>query len=141
MEGLDSPSPWSDLIDCYRWIRSCSRLLIDLPTGILIDYQSKDITPAIGSANSPTFTGTSTSLLFFVMSSTFTSIFNNEARVKGVRSQRAVRGAGHHRSMLDHAQSRTARRAAVRREVTPFDFNLGRYQVSNSSAILLGLRD
>ena len=29
-----------------------SRLLIDVPTGILIDYRSKDITPAIGSVNS-----------------------------------------------------------------------------------------
>jgi len=35
-----------------------SRLLIDVPTGILIGYRSKDITPAIGSVNSPTFTGT-----------------------------------------------------------------------------------
>ena len=35
-----------------------SRLLIDVPTGILIIRRSKDITPAIGSVNSPTFTGT-----------------------------------------------------------------------------------
>jgi len=33
-------------------------ILIDVPTGILIDCQPKDITPAIGSVNSPTFTGT-----------------------------------------------------------------------------------
>jgi len=63
------------------------------------------------------------------MSSTFSSIFNNEARVEGVRSLRAARGSGRHRSMLDHVQARAARRLAPRREVTPFDFNVGRYQV------------
>jgi len=35
-----------------------SRLLIDVPTGILIDRRSKDITSAIGLVSSPTFTGT-----------------------------------------------------------------------------------
>jgi len=35
-----------------------SRLLIDVLTGILIDCRSKDITPAIGSVNSLSFTGT-----------------------------------------------------------------------------------
>jgi len=35
-----------------------SRLLIDVPTGILIGCRSKDITPAIGSVNSSSFTGT-----------------------------------------------------------------------------------
>jgi len=64
------------------------------------------------------------------MSTVFTSIFNNEARAEGSRSVRAARGRGRHNSMLDHVQSRAARRAAVRQEVTPFDFNIGRYQVS-----------
>ena len=63
------------------------------------------------------------------MSTIFTSIFNNEARAEGSRSVRAARGRGRHNSMLDNVQSRAARRAAVRREVTPFDYNLGRYQV------------
>ena len=36
-----------------------SRLLIDVPTRILIDVRPKDITPAIGSVSLPTFTGTS----------------------------------------------------------------------------------
>jgi len=36
-----------------------SRLLIDVPTGILIDIRSTDITSAIGSVSFPTFTGTS----------------------------------------------------------------------------------
>ena len=35
-----------------------SRLLIDVPTGILIDCRSEDITPAIGSVNSSSLTGT-----------------------------------------------------------------------------------
>jgi len=64
------------------------------------------------------------------MSNTFTSIFSNEARAEGSRSVRAARGSGRHHSMLDHVQSRAARRVAARREVTPFDFNIGWYQVS-----------
>ena len=64
------------------------------------------------------------------MSTSFSSIFSNEARVEGMRSLRATCGSGRHRSMLDNVQSRAARRAAARREVTPFDFNIGRYQVS-----------
>jgi len=36
-----------------------SRLLIDVPTGILIDIRSTDITPAIGSVSLSTFTGNS----------------------------------------------------------------------------------
>jgi len=107
-----------------------SRLLIDVPTGVLIDYRSKDITPAIGSVSSSSFTGTHIITPIITMSTVFTSIFNNEARAEGSRSVRAARSRGHHNSMLDHVQSRAARRAAVRREVTPFDYNLGRYQVS-----------
>ena len=64
------------------------------------------------------------------MSTTFTGIFSNEARAEGSRSVRAARGSGRHRSMLDHVQSRAARRAAAQREVTPFDFNISRYSVS-----------
>ena len=70
------------------------------------------------------------------MSTVFTSIFNNEARAEGSRSVRAARGRGRHHSMLDHVQSRAARRAVVRQEVTPFDFNIGRYQVSPSSDVI-----
>jgi len=65
------------------------------------------------------------------MSTTFTSVFSNEARAEGSRSVRAARGSGRHRSMFDHVQSRAARRAAARREITPFDFNVGRYHVSS----------
>ena len=64
------------------------------------------------------------------MSTVFTSIFNNEARAEGSHSVCAARGRGRHNSMLDHVQGRAARRAAARREVTPFDYNIGRYQVS-----------
>jgi len=64
------------------------------------------------------------------MSTSFTGIFNNETRAQGSRTVRATRGSGRHRSMLDNVQARAARRAAVRREITPFDFNVGRYQVS-----------
>ena len=75
------------------------------------------------------------------MSHTFTSIFNNEARVEGVRSVRAARGSGRHRSMLDYVQSQAARRAEARREVTPFDFNIGCHQVCISSDVVSQLRD
>ena len=95
-----------------------SRFLIDVPTGILIGCRSKDITPAIGSVNSPTFTGTSLSTSSFTMSNVFTSIFNNNAHAEGVRSLRA------------------AHQAAAHREVTPFDFNISRYQVSPSSDVM-----
>ena len=119
-----------------------SRLLINIPTGILIDGRSKDITPAIGSVNSSTFTGTHIHHSHHpTMSTTFSSIFNNEARAEGVHSVRAARGSGRHCSMLDHVQSRAARRAAARWEVTPFDFNIGRYQVSSSSDVVTQLRD
>jgi len=64
------------------------------------------------------------------MSTSFTGIFNNVSRAEGSRTLRATRGSGRHRSMLDNVQARAARRAAVRREITPFDFNIGRYQVS-----------
>jgi len=64
------------------------------------------------------------------MSNVFTSIFNNDARAEGVRSLRAARGRDRHRSMLDYNQSQATRRAAAHREVTPFDFNIGCYQVS-----------
>jgi len=67
------------------------------------------------------------------MSSTFSSIFNSEARAEGMCSVRAARGSGCHRSLLDYNQSQAARCAEARREVTPFDFNIGRYQVSPSS--------
>ena len=70
------------------------------------------------------------------MSTVFTSIFNNEAHAEGSCSVRAARGSGRHRSMLDYVQSRAAHRAAARREVTPFDFNVGRYQVSPSRDIM-----
>ena len=83
-----------------------SRFLIDVPTGILIDCRSKDITSAIGSVNSPTFTGTSTLSSIITMSNVFTSIFSNEARAEGSHSVRAACGSGRHRSMLDHVQSR-----------------------------------
>ena len=115
----------------------CSRLLIDVPTGILIDYRSKDITPAIGSVSSPTFTGTSLSTLSIIMSTVFTSIFSNEARVEGACSVRAACGSGRHCSLLDYNQSRAARCAAANREVTPFDFNISRYQVSSSSDVMV----
>ena len=75
------------------------------------------------------------------MSSTFSSIFNTEACIEGVRSLRAARGSGRHHSMLDYNQSRAARHAEAHREVTPFDFNIGQYQVSPSSDILSVLRD
>jgi len=75
------------------------------------------------------------------MSTTFSSIFNNEARVEGVRSICAARGSGRHRSMLDYVQSRAARRAEACREVTPFDFNVSRHHVCISSDIVLQLRD
>ena len=75
------------------------------------------------------------------MSNVFTSIFSNEARSEGSRSVRAARGSGRHRSMLDYVQSRAARQAVARREVTPFDFNISRYQVSPSSDIISRLRD
>jgi len=75
------------------------------------------------------------------MSNTFTSIFNNEARAEGVRSVRAARGSSRHRSMLDYVQSRAARRVEARREVTPFDFNIGRHQVHISSDIVSQLQD
>jgi len=64
------------------------------------------------------------------MSQTFTSIFNNDARMEGVRSLRAARGRGRHNSLLNNVQSHAARRLAPRREITPFDFNVSRYQVS-----------
>jgi len=106
-------------------------ILIDVPTGILIDYRSKDITLAIGSVSSPSFTGTHIIFsLIITMSTVFTSIFNNEARAEGSRSVCAARGRGRHNSMLDHVQSRAACCVSVRREVTPFDFNIGQYQVS-----------
>ena len=75
------------------------------------------------------------------MSTTFSSIFNNEARAEGVRSLRAAQGCDCHRSMLDYVQSRAARRAEARREVTPFDFNIGRHRVRISSDIVSQLRD
>ena len=75
------------------------------------------------------------------MSSSFTSIFTNDIRAQGVRSLHAARGRGRHNSILDNVQSRAARRLAPRREVTPFDFNIGRYQVSPSSDVVLQLRD
>jgi len=59
------------------------------------------------------------------MSTVFTSIFNNEAHTEGSHSVRAARGSGRHRSMLDYVQSRAARRAEARQEVTPYDFNIG----------------
>ena len=66
------------------------------------------------------------------MSNVFTSIFNNDACAEGIRSLCAARGRDCHRSMLDYNQSRAARRAAAYREVTPFDFNIGQYQVRPS---------
>jgi len=75
------------------------------------------------------------------MSANFSRIFTNEARAEGSRSVRAACGSGRHRSMLDHVQSRAARRAAARWEVTPFDFNIGWYQVSSSSDVVTQLRD
>jgi len=108
-----------------------SRLLIDVPTGILIDNRSQDITPAIGSVNSPSFTGTHHQpILLIHMSTSTTGLFTNASRAEGSRTLRATRGSGRHRSMLDNVQSRASRRAAARREITPFDFNIGRYQVS-----------
>ena len=70
------------------------------------------------------------------MSTSFTGIFNNETRAQGSRTLRAARGRGRHNSLLNNVQSRAARRLAPRREVTPFDFNVGRYQVSPSSDIM-----
>jgi len=61
--------------------------------------------------------------------------------MEGVRSLRAARGRGRHNSILDHVQSRAARRLAPRRAITPFDFNVGRYQVSPSSDVVSQLRD
>jgi len=114
----------------------CSRLLIDVPTGILIDCRSKDITPAIGSVSSSTFIGTHVYTPLIIMSNIFTSIFNNKAHAEGAHSVCAAHGSGRHRSMLDYTQSRAARRVATRREVTPFNFNIGHYQVSPSSDIM-----
>ena len=51
------------------------------------------------------------------MSTTFTSIFDNDTRAEGVRSVHAARGSGRHHSLLDHVQSRAARQAAAHREV------------------------
>jgi len=66
------------------------------------------------------------------MSNVFTSIFNNNAHIEGVRSLCAARGSNRHRSMLEDNQGRAARHAArcqenqeFDSEVTPFDFNLG----------------
>ena len=64
------------------------------------------------------------------MSTSFTGIFNNDTRVEGARSLRAARGRGRHDSILNRVQSRATRRLAPRRAITPFDFNIGRYQVS-----------
>ena len=75
------------------------------------------------------------------MSQSFTSIFNNDTRAQGVRSLRAACGRGRHNSILDNVQSRAARRLAPRREITPFDFNVGRYQVRTSSDVVLRLQD
>ena len=75
------------------------------------------------------------------MSTSFTGIFSNETRAQGSRTVRAARGSGRHNSMLDNVQSRASRRAAARREITPFDFNIGRYPVSPSSDVVLRLRD
>jgi len=71
------------------------------------------------------------------MSNVFTSIFNTEAHAEGMHSVRAAHGAGRHCLLLDHNQSQAARRAEACWEVTPFDFNIGRYQVSPSSDIML----
>ena len=78
----------------------------------------------------------------------FSSIFNNDDRNEGVRSLRLAQGSARGLSLLEHTQSRAARRAALRqenlefgREATPFDFNIGRYQVSLSSDTMLWLRD
>jgi len=118
-------------------MKSCAMTLswslIDVPTGILIGIRSKDITPAIGSVNSPTFIGTSFSQPLITMSNTFTSIFNNNACIKGVCSLRVTRGTDHHCSILDNVQSQGAcwaENQEMAREVTPFDFNLGWYSVS-----------
>ena len=108
----------------------CSRFLIDVPTGILINCRSKDITPAIGSVNSQPLPVLPSLYFFIIMSNVFTSIFNNDARAEGVRSLHAARGRDHHCSILDYDQIWAARQAAAHREVTPFDFNIGRYQVS-----------
>ena len=64
------------------------------------------------------------------MSTSFTSIFTNDTRAQSVHSLRAARGSGRHNSILDNVQSRASRRVVARREVTPFDFNIGRYHVS-----------
>ena len=70
------------------------------------------------------------------MSTSFTGIFSNETRAEGSHTLRAARGRGRHNSILNNVQSRAARRLAPRRDVTPFDFNVGRYQVSSSSDVM-----
>jgi len=111
----------------------CSRLLIDVPTRILIDIRSTDITPAIGLVNSqPSPVLPIQQPLIISMSSTFSSIFTTGNRIEAVRSLCAARGSGRHCSLLDNNQGRAARRMEARREVTPFDFNISRYQVSPS---------
>ena len=77
------------------------------------------------------------------MSNVFTSIFNNDACIEGVRSLFAAHGAGRHQSILNNTQSRAARCAArceenwaVGQEVTPFDFNISWNLVSPSSDVL-----
>jgi len=69
------------------------------------------------------------------MSTNFSSIFNNKAHAEDMRSVHAACGASRHRSLLDYNQSRAARRAAANQEVTPFDFNIGWYQVSPSDTL------
>jgi len=132
-----SRSDWMIRIEWRAWtVLAPYLILINVPTGILMDYRSKDITPAIGSVSSSSFTGTHIITPIITMSTVFTSIFNNETRAEGVHSLRAARGSGRHNSMLHNVQSRASRRAAARREVTPFDFNVGRYPVSSSSVVM-----
>jgi len=78
----------------------------------------------------------------------FSSIFDNADRNEGVRSLHLARGSARGSLLLEHTQSRAARRAALHqenrefgREATPFDFNIGRYQVSSSSDTMSWLRD
>jgi len=90
-----------------------SRLLIDVPTGILIDIRSSDITPAIGSVSFPTFTGTSP------FQPPITTMPRDSSDLARSRVPRPGTWSAH----------QTARRSVQRRGETPMDFNVAGHRV------------
>ena len=91
-----------------------SRLLIDVPTRILIDIRSTDITPAIGSVSFPTFTGTSQFQQPLIITMPHDSSQLARSRVARPGTWSA---------------NQTARRSAQRRGETPMDFNVAGHRV------------